>query len=239
MTTQSQVSRWILKREDRMILGIGAAVGVLATLPMLGLLLDNRLRGDASLLKHLPPLLGQWLTWASQVLVQQTTLMGWPLAAETSAYWYMSRGAGLVGYLLLWGATAWGLVVSTKVGKGWIAAPFATGLHEFLSLSALAFAGFHALALLGDHYIDFGLIDVVYPFAASYRPGWVGLGQVGLYLSAALAFSFTFASTSVTKRGDRCTISPSLPTPWCWFTASPPARIPKHCPYWPCIWEPL
>jgi predicted ferric reductase len=116
--------------------------------------------------------------------------MGWPLTAETSGYWYLSRAAGLVGYLLLWAATAWGLVVSTKIAKGLIPAPFSTSLHEFLSLGALAFGGIHALALLGDQYIEFSLVDIVYPFAASYRPGWVGLGQLGFYLSLALTLSF-------------------------------------------------
>jgi predicted ferric reductase len=123
-------------------------------------------------------------------LIHEASLMGWPLIGETSAYWYMSRGAGLVGYLLLWAATAWGLVISTKIAKGLVSAPVAASLHEFLSLGALAFAGLHALVLLGDEYIDFSLIDIIYPFAASYRPGWVGLGQLGFYLSAALALSF-------------------------------------------------
>jgi predicted ferric reductase len=91
---------------------------------------------------------------------------------------------------LLWAATVWGLIVSTKVAKGVIPAPFSTSLHEFLSLGALAFSGFHALVLLGDGYIDFGLVDIIYPFAASYRPGWVGLGQLGFYLGAALTLSF-------------------------------------------------
>jgi predicted ferric reductase len=69
-------------------------------------------------------------------------------------------------------------------------APFSTSLHEFLSLGALAFSGIHALALLGDRYIGFGVVDIVYPFAAGYRPGWVGLGQLGFYLSLALTLSF-------------------------------------------------
>jgi predicted ferric reductase len=163
---------------------------MLIALLLLGLVLDSALRGDFSLTNSLAPLL-EWIPpQLSERLTNEASLMGWPLTGETSAYWYMSRGAGLVGYLLLWAATAWGLVVSTKVAKGLIAAPFATGLHEFLSLGALAFAGIHAAALLGDQYIDFGLVDIIYPFAAGYRPGWVGLGQLGFYLSLALTLSF-------------------------------------------------
>jgi hypothetical protein len=154
--------------------------------------LDSGLRRDTSLLNDLATFVKWMAPWLRQALTNEATLMGWPLNAQTSAYWYMARGAGLVGYFLLWGATAWGLIVNTKIAKGVVSAPSATALHQFLSLGALAFAGFHALVLLGDHYIDFGLTNVVYPFAASYRPTWVGLGQLGFYLSAVLILSFYF-----------------------------------------------
>jgi predicted ferric reductase len=172
-----------------MILGVGVAIGGLIALLLLGLALASRSLGGLNLVDDLSPL-WQWMPPATRELLVNEVSRMWPLAAKTPAYWYMSRGAGLVGYLLLWAATAWGLVVSTKVAKSLISAPFATGLHQFLSLSALAFAGFHALVLLGDHYINFNLVNIIYPFAASYRPGWVGLGQLGFYLSAALILSF-------------------------------------------------
>lgn len=165
--------------------------GTLIALLLLALVLGDWLRrGDSSLVGSLTPALEWTSSWLRETLMVEASLMGWPLTGETSAYWYMSRSAGFMGYLLLWAATAWGLVVSTKVAKGVIAAPLATSLHEFLSLGALAFSGFHALVLLGDRYIDFGWVDILYPFAASYRPGWVGLGQLGFYLSAALTLSF-------------------------------------------------
>jgi predicted ferric reductase len=177
--------------EELMLFGIGMTAGTLIALLLLVLVLvDWSRRGDASLVGSIGPLLTWGLAGLREALISEAQLMGWPLSGETSAYWYMSRGAGFVGYLLLWAATAWGLIVSTKVAKGVIAAPFATSLHEFLSLGALAFSGFHALVLLGDSYIEFGLIDIIYPFAASYRPGWVGLGQLGFYLGVTLTLSF-------------------------------------------------
>jgi predicted ferric reductase len=39
------------------------------------------------------------------------------------------------------------------------------------------------------------LVDIIYPFAASYRPGWVGVGQLGFYLSAVLTLSFYVRKT--------------------------------------------
>jgi predicted ferric reductase len=164
--------------------------GTLGALLLFGLLLSNALRIDTTLATSLSPMLAWVPPELRQNLIGEASLMGWPLAGETTAYWYMARAAGLLGYLLLWAATSWGLLVSTKVVKDLIAAPITVSLHEFLSLAALAFAAFHALILLGDRYINFSLIDIVYPFAASYRPGWVGLGQLGFYLSATLVFSF-------------------------------------------------
>ena len=195
MVTQTQSDHITSRLEELLILGIGMSIGGIIALLLLGLMLESWLRGDVSPTVGLAPL----LTWAppavQEMLIREASLMGWPLTADTSAYWYMSRGAGMVSYLLLWGATAWGLVISTKVAKGLVPAPFAMGLHEFLSLAALAFSALHALVLLGDHYIDFGLADIIYPFAASYRPGWVGVGQLGFYLSAILTLSFYVRKT--------------------------------------------
>jgi predicted ferric reductase len=58
-------------------------------------------------------------------------------------------------------------------------------------LLGIAFAVFHALILLGDHYINYSLSQVLVPFAsANYRPAWVGVGQVGLYVWIVVTFSF-------------------------------------------------
>jgi len=193
MVTQTQTNRTGNRLEALLILGVGVTAGGTLALLLVGLALSGRLRLLLDLVADLAPLLPGDLPAAHELLIMlmnEASLMGWPLVADTPAYWYISRGAGLVGYLLLWAATAWGLVISTKVARGLVAAPLAMGLHEFLSLASLAFAALHALVLLGDRYIDFSLADIVYPFAASYRPGWVGLGQLGLYMSAGLTLSF-------------------------------------------------
>jgi predicted ferric reductase len=55
----------------------------------------------------------------------------------------------------------------------------------------MAFALFHALVLLGDHYINFTLAQVLMPFATvGYRPFWVGVGQLGFYLWTIIVISF-------------------------------------------------
>ena len=123
-------------------------------------------------------------------LGNQAQVMGLPFTGQTSAYWYMARAGGIVGYLLLWFSVIWGLTLTTKIVTGLVPAPLAYGLHEFLSILTIVFAAVHGLVLLGDNYINFSLVNVAVPFTAPYRPLWTGLGITGFYLSAALTTSF-------------------------------------------------
>lgn len=127
---------------------------------------------------------------ASSGLAREAQVMGLPLVAGSKAYWYVARAGGLIAYLLLWLATLWGVLMSSKMVKGKIDAALVYGMHEFLPMLALVFAGLHAAVLMGDAYIGFSLVDLLVPFAASYRPQWTGLGSLALYLSIALIASF-------------------------------------------------
>jgi predicted ferric reductase len=64
-------------------------------------------------------------------------------------------------------------------------------LHQFTSLLGLGFAAFHGLILLGNAYVPYSLVQIVVPFGNdAYRQWWVGIGQVALYLSALVSFTF-------------------------------------------------
>jgi len=156
-------------------------------------------------------------------LGNQAQVMGLPLTGQTSAYWYMARAGGIVGYLLLWFSVIWGLALTTKIVADLVPAPLAYGLHEFLSILTLVFAAVHGLVLLGDKYINFSLVNIAIPFTAPYRPFWTGLGITGFYLSAASP-SVSISGSRLGKRsGGRCITSPLELMRWCWFTASWPA----------------
>ncbi|MDD2923369.1 MAG: hypothetical protein PHQ36_13880 [Anaerolineales bacterium] len=107
------------------------------------------------------------------------------------AYWYLSRATAFVSLSLLWLSMALGLGITNKMARLWPGAPAAFAIHEYVSLLGLTFAVFHAIVILGDHYINFTLLQLLVPFSTvDYRPFWVGIGQVGLYTWAILAFSF-------------------------------------------------
>jgi predicted ferric reductase len=107
------------------------------------------------------------------------------------AYWYLSRATAFVSLSLLWLSMALGLGITNKMARLWPGAPAAFALHEYVSLLGLAFAVFHAIVILGDHYINFTLLQLFIPFSTvDYRPFWVGIGQLGFYTWAILALSF-------------------------------------------------
>lgn len=110
-------------------------------------------------------------------------------AGETQSFWYLSRSAGLVAYLLLWGSVVWGLLLSARPG-GRLRPPALFDAHQFLSNAALGFAFFHALVLIGDRYASFPLSAILAPFAGTYKPALVALGQIALWLSLFISLSF-------------------------------------------------
>lgn len=123
-------------------------------------------------------------TWLPQL---SHTLLG----PEPKAYWYLARASAFVAYTLLWLSVALGLTMTNKLARLWPGGPVAFDLHQHASLLGLAFATFHALILLGDHYMNYTVAQILTPFAsAGYKPLEVGLGQVAFYLLAIVGLSF-------------------------------------------------
>jgi predicted ferric reductase len=105
-------------------------------------------------------------------------------------YWHLSRSMAFVAFGLLWLSMVFGLLISSKLAPLWPGGPTAFELHQHTGLLGLAFALFHGLILLGDHYMGYTLVQILVPFTGTnYRPQWVGLGQVGLYLMMLVGLS--------------------------------------------------
>jgi predicted ferric reductase len=116
-----------------------------------------------------------------------TSLMG----TSPKVYWYLSRATAFVSLTILWLSMALGIGITNKMARLWPGAPAAFAIHEYVSILGMAFALFHALVLLGDHYINFTVAQIFMPFAtASYRPTWVGIGQIGFYVWLIVNVSF-------------------------------------------------
>jgi DMSO/TMAO reductase YedYZ heme-binding membrane subunit len=62
-------------------------------------------------------------------------------------------------------------------------------LHNFLTLLSTIFLVVHVLAVWVDPFTHFGWNEILIPLASSYRPAWMALGIVGLYLGIAIGIS--------------------------------------------------
>jgi sulfoxide reductase heme-binding subunit YedZ len=103
-----------------------------------------------------------------------------------SAYWYLTRGTGVVALLLLTAGVLLGVLTSTR----WAAPRWprfvVSGLHRNVTLLAVAFVVVHVVTTILDGYAPIGLRDAVLPFVSRYRPVWLGLGAVAFDLLLAL-----------------------------------------------------
>ena len=126
----------------------------------------------------------------SPIALIRQALDGLLAASSVQAMWYVTRAAGILSYLLLWLSTVWGLAVSNKILDPVLHRAFTYDFHQFLSLLAIGFIILHIGVLLADKYLPFTVAQVLVPFAAPYRPVWVGIGTIGLYLTLLVSITF-------------------------------------------------
>ena len=122
------------------------------------------------------------------------------LGPEPKVFWYLSRSSAIISYLMLWASMVFGLLLSSRSAKIWPGGFTANDLHQFLSIAGLTAGLFHGLILMGDHYMNISLVQVLLPFATvDYRPEWVGIGQLLFYIWGGLVFSFYIRKKIGTK----------------------------------------
>ena len=126
----------------------------------------------------------------SPIALIRQALDGLFAAGSVQAMWYVTRAAGILSYLLLWLSTVWGLAVSNKILDPVLHRAFTYDFHQFLSLLAIGFIVLHVGVLLADQYLPFSVAQILVPFAAPYRPVWVGIGTIGLYLTLLVSITF-------------------------------------------------
>ena len=108
------------------------------------------------------------------------------IAAGGQAFWFLTRGTGVVSLLLLTGV----VVLGISGAAGWKSTRwprFVTqGVHRNLALLAVAFIGVHIATSVIDSFSPIRWLDAVVPFVSAYRPVWLGLGAVAFDLLIAL-----------------------------------------------------
>lgn len=109
---------------------------------------------------------------------------------SVQVWWYVTRSAGLTGYFLTWLSMVWGFGISTRIFNPVVDPTHTYDFHEHLSLLGLGFIVVHVLVLLLDHYLPFNLIQILIPFTDTYRPLWVGIGIISLYVMMVVTVTF-------------------------------------------------
>jgi predicted ferric reductase len=104
--------------------------------------------------------------------------------------WVATRLVAFLSYFAITGSVVYGLLLSTKVLDAIAHRPVSFALHQDLAAIGLGLAGVHAVLLGLDATVPFSLGDMLVPFVAPYRPLWVGIGQLTLYLVAVVLASF-------------------------------------------------
>lgn len=103
-------------------------------------------------------------------------------------WWYTSRAAGIVSWVLLTASVLAGMSMasrdSRRLPRGW-----PIDLHRFLSTLSLVFLAVHMAALVPDNFVEFGWAEIFVPMASTWQPGAVAWGVVGFWLVVAVEIS--------------------------------------------------
>jgi hypothetical protein len=108
-------------------------------------------------------------------------MTGW-----SAVTWDTARAGGLISYVLLTTAISLGLVLRNRWQSTRWPRLVTNELHGYVSLLALVFIAVHVVAVAIDPFTHFGLTAVLVPFASHYRPVWMSLGIVAVYLLLAV-----------------------------------------------------
>jgi sulfoxide reductase heme-binding subunit YedZ len=123
--------------------------------------------------------------------VASQAVWDWLTTEQDRLAWYGIRLLGILSWASLTGSVIYGLLLSTGILDAVAHRTVSFALHQELSAVGLGLALVHAALLTLDSSVPFSLTEVVVPFAAPYRPSWVGLGQLALYLTVVIVASFS------------------------------------------------
>jgi sulfoxide reductase heme-binding subunit YedZ len=119
----------------------------------------------------------------SQVLMPMEAAIG----HGSTAYWYLTRGSGLVSLVLLSATVVLGIVATLGWTSGAWPRFVSQSVHRNLSVLCLVFIAIHVVTTVADGYVPIGLLDAVIPFRTPYRTMWVGFGALSLDMLLAVA----------------------------------------------------
>ena len=143
----------------------------------------------------------RWLRWGLALAVVAIVVAGtapdainglarWLETDSSSLSWYASRLFGFLAYGALTASVIYGLLLSTGILDAIAHRAVSFTLHQELAALGLSLTAIHG-ALLGlDTTVPTSVTAIIVPFAGTFRPTWVGVGQLAFYVSIAVYASF-------------------------------------------------
>lgn len=117
--------------------------------------------------------------------------LSWLFAIDSvQLWWFITRAAAIIAYLLLWFSTVWGLAVPSKLLDPLLDRVFVYDFHQTISLLSIGFTLLHVIVLTFDRYLPYSTWQILIPFLSPYRPVWVGIGVLSFYIIALVTVTF-------------------------------------------------
>ncbi len=104
-------------------------------------------------------------------------------------WWYVSRATGVVAWVALLASMLWGIFSATKFLQTYKRPRWINAMHSWLGGLACVFTAGHLAALVADSYAYFGWTEILVPMGSAWKPGYVALGVVSMWLLAAVQFT--------------------------------------------------
>ncbi len=101
-------------------------------------------------------------------------------------WWYLSRSAGIIAWLMLTASVLWGIVLASDLFPRWRRNAWLLAMHRWLAGLTFLFIGVHLITLLFDTYAKLRVVDLLVPFSSSWRPTALAFGIVALWLLVAV-----------------------------------------------------
>ncbi|MEZ5379190.1 MAG: ferric reductase-like transmembrane domain-containing protein [Acidimicrobiales bacterium] len=101
-------------------------------------------------------------------------------------WWFVARSGGIVAWALVTLSVCWGLFISTKAVAKASQPAHLLNLHRFLGGLSVVFTAIHVAGLMLDSYVQFRWMDILVPWAASWKPTAVAWGVIAMYLLVAV-----------------------------------------------------
>lgn len=111
------------------------------------------------------------------------------LGLSSQDLWYLSRGSGLVLFLVLSAVVILGVAVRLGLPREGTPKFVVEALHRNLGLAAVLLLVIHVVTAILDPFVTIGWIAAVVPFTSPYRGLWIGIGAASFDLLVAVVLT--------------------------------------------------